>query len=211
MTAAACCSAMCAFQCVPALLAPAAYWFGPAPRAHRASTVHCSSATLLCVLAPLPAEDLFAIALDQPFRFPAAFTFVLRAFATLEVRWCWLGLPRHVCHRPLMGGLPADCPPLFIATCRDNVQPARVVQGIGKALDPGFKFVNVAAPYASELLNLQAGSCASLVVCAAPHPTAVPPGSLPTAAGLHLEAARLHAAMSWLSGCKARPILEEKV
>ncbi|KAI7839932.1 hypothetical protein COHA_006326 [Chlorella ohadii] len=43
-------------------------------------------------------EDLFAIALDQPFRFPAAFTFVLRAFATLE--------------------------------------------GIGKALDPGFKFVN---------------------------------------------------------------------
>lgn len=29
-------------------------------------------------------EDLFAIALDQPFRFPAAFTFVLRAFATLE-------------------------------------------------------------------------------------------------------------------------------
>ena len=30
-------------------------------------------------------------------------------------------------------------------------------QGIGKALDPGFKFVTVAAPYASELLNLQVG------------------------------------------------------
>ena len=29
-------------------------------------------------------EDLFAIAVDQPFRFPAAFTFVLRAFSTLE-------------------------------------------------------------------------------------------------------------------------------
>lgn len=29
-------------------------------------------------------EDLFAIALDSPFRFPATFTFVLRAFATLE-------------------------------------------------------------------------------------------------------------------------------
>lgn len=29
-------------------------------------------------------EDLFAIALDQPFRFPATFTFVLRAFSTLE-------------------------------------------------------------------------------------------------------------------------------
>jgi predicted unusual protein kinase regulating ubiquinone biosynthesis (AarF/ABC1/UbiB family) len=29
-------------------------------------------------------EDLFAIAIDQPFRFPATFTFVLRAFSTLE-------------------------------------------------------------------------------------------------------------------------------
>ncbi|KAF8066232.1 ABC1K7 [Scenedesmus sp. PABB004] len=29
-------------------------------------------------------EDLFAVALDQPFRFPATFTFVLRAFSTLE-------------------------------------------------------------------------------------------------------------------------------
>lgn len=56
-------------------------------------------------------EDLFAIALDQPFRFPATFTFVLRAFATLE--------------------------------------------GIGKALDPDYKFAVVAAPYATELLNLQ--------------------------------------------------------
>ena len=29
-------------------------------------------------------EDLFAVALDSPFRFPATFTFVLRAFSTLE-------------------------------------------------------------------------------------------------------------------------------
>lgn len=29
-------------------------------------------------------EDLFAIAADQPFRFPATFTFVIRAFSTLE-------------------------------------------------------------------------------------------------------------------------------
>jgi predicted unusual protein kinase regulating ubiquinone biosynthesis (AarF/ABC1/UbiB family) len=29
-------------------------------------------------------EDLFAIAVDQPFRFPATFTFVFRAFTTLE-------------------------------------------------------------------------------------------------------------------------------
>ncbi len=31
-------------------------------------------------------EELFAVAVDAPFRFPATFTFVLRAFATLEVR-----------------------------------------------------------------------------------------------------------------------------
>lgn len=59
-------------------------------------------------------EDLFSIAIDSPFRFPATFTFVLRAFATLE--------------------------------------------GIGKALDPEFSFAETAAPYAQELLDLQAGS-----------------------------------------------------
>jgi len=56
-------------------------------------------------------EDLFAIALDQPFRFPATFTFVLRAFTTLE--------------------------------------------GIGKTLNPDYKFAAVATPYANELLNLE--------------------------------------------------------
>lgn len=54
---------------------------------------------------------MFAIAVDQPFRFPAAFTFVLRAFSTLE--------------------------------------------GLGKALDPEYKFADVARPYALELLELQ--------------------------------------------------------
>ncbi len=49
-------------------------------------------------------EDLFTIALDQPFRFPATFTFVLRSFSALE--------------------------------------------GIGKALDPDYKFAAVAQPYA---------------------------------------------------------------
>jgi hypothetical protein len=39
----------------------------------------------ICLLQAI-GEDLFAIALDQPFRFPATFTFVLRAFSTLEVR-----------------------------------------------------------------------------------------------------------------------------
>ena len=56
-------------------------------------------------------EDMFAIAVDQPFRFPAAFTFVLRAFGTLE--------------------------------------------GLGKALDPDYKFADVARPYALDLLQLQ--------------------------------------------------------
>jgi predicted unusual protein kinase regulating ubiquinone biosynthesis (AarF/ABC1/UbiB family) len=56
-------------------------------------------------------EDLFAIAVDQPFRFPATFTFVLRAFSTLE--------------------------------------------GIGKGLNPDYRFAEVATPYAQELLQLQ--------------------------------------------------------
>ncbi|KAG2482100.1 hypothetical protein HYH03_018956 [Edaphochlamys debaryana] len=56
-------------------------------------------------------EDLFAIAVDQPFRFPATFTFVLRAFSTLE--------------------------------------------GIGKTLNPEYRFSEVAQPYAAELLQLQ--------------------------------------------------------
>ncbi|PIN20363.1 putative unusual protein kinase [Handroanthus impetiginosus] len=56
-------------------------------------------------------EDLFAIAADQPFRFPSTFTFVLRAFSTLE--------------------------------------------GVGCSLDPKFSFINIAAPYAQELLKVR--------------------------------------------------------
>lgn len=33
-------------------------------------------------------QDLFAIAQDQPFRFPSTFTFVIRAFSTLEGSLC---------------------------------------------------------------------------------------------------------------------------
>ncbi len=54
-------------------------------------------------------EDLFEIAYDQPFRFPATFTFVMRAFSTLE--------------------------------------------GVGKGLDPEFNFMQVAQPYALEVMN----------------------------------------------------------
>ncbi len=54
-------------------------------------------------------DDLYEIAYDQPFRFPATFTFVMRAFSTLE--------------------------------------------GVGKGLDPEFNFMEVAKPFAMQLMN----------------------------------------------------------
>ncbi|MGF1676762.1 MAG: ABC1 kinase family protein [Rivularia sp. (in: cyanobacteria)] len=59
-------------------------------------------------------EDLYEIAYDQPFRFPATFTFVMRAFSTLE--------------------------------------------GVGKGLDPEFNFMEVAKPYAMQLMSDMNGS-----------------------------------------------------
>ena len=54
-------------------------------------------------------DDLYEIAYDQPFRFPATFTFVMRAFSTLE--------------------------------------------GVGKGLDPDFNFMEVARPFAMQLMT----------------------------------------------------------
>lgn len=54
-------------------------------------------------------DDLYEIAYDQPFRFPATFTFVMRAFSTLE--------------------------------------------GVGKGLDPDFNFMEVAKPFAMQIMN----------------------------------------------------------
>lgn len=54
-------------------------------------------------------EDLYEIAYDQPFRFPATFTFVMRALSTLE--------------------------------------------GLGKGLDPSFDFMEVAKPFAVNLME----------------------------------------------------------
>ncbi len=54
-------------------------------------------------------DDLYEIAYNQPFRFPATFTFVMRAFSTLE--------------------------------------------GVGKGLDPEFNFMEVAQPYAMQLMT----------------------------------------------------------
>ena len=63
-------------------------------------------------------DDLYDIAYDQPFRFPATFTFVMRALSTLE--------------------------------------------GLGKGLDPNFNFMEVAKPYATNLMenanNKESGS-----------------------------------------------------
>ena len=54
-------------------------------------------------------EDLYELAYDQPFRFPATFTFVMRAFSTLE--------------------------------------------GVGKGLDPEFNFMEVAQPFAMQIMT----------------------------------------------------------
>lgn len=62
-------------------------------------------------------DDLYEIAYDQPFRFPATFTFVMRAFSTLE--------------------------------------------GVGKGLDPEFNFMEVAKPFAMELMTNSNGSDSS--------------------------------------------------
>ncbi|MBP5977117.1 AarF/ABC1/UbiB kinase family protein [Brasilonema sp. CT11] len=59
-------------------------------------------------------DDLYEIAYGQPFRFPATFTFVMRAFSTLE--------------------------------------------GVGKGLDPEFNFMEVAQPYAMQLMTNMNGS-----------------------------------------------------
>ncbi|NEO32577.1 MAG: AarF/ABC1/UbiB kinase family protein [Symploca sp. SIO3C6] len=54
-------------------------------------------------------DDLYEIAYGQPFRFPATFTFVMRAFSTLE--------------------------------------------GVGKGLDPDFNFMEVAKPFALQIMT----------------------------------------------------------
>ncbi|KJH73237.1 hypothetical protein UH38_03905 [Aliterella atlantica CENA595] len=59
-------------------------------------------------------DDLYEIAYNQPFRFPATFTFVMRAFSTLE--------------------------------------------GVGKGLDPEFNFMEVAKPFAMEIMTNGNGS-----------------------------------------------------
>jgi predicted unusual protein kinase regulating ubiquinone biosynthesis (AarF/ABC1/UbiB family) len=65
-------------------------------------------------------DDLYEIAYNQPFRFPATFTFVMRAFSTLE--------------------------------------------GVGKGLDPDFNFMEVAKPYAMQLMTNTNGDGTSSIL-----------------------------------------------
>merc|ERR1712178_603990 len=65
-------------------------------------------------------DDLYEVAYDQPFRFPATFTFVMRAFSTLE--------------------------------------------GVGKGLDPDFNFMEVAQPFALELVADLDGSTGNSII-----------------------------------------------
>ncbi|MEA5511087.1 AarF/ABC1/UbiB kinase family protein [Crocosphaera sp. UHCC 0190] len=65
-------------------------------------------------------DDLYEIAYDQPFRFPATFTFVMRAFSTLE--------------------------------------------GVGKGLDPDFSFMEVAQPFAMNLIADMDGNTANSII-----------------------------------------------
>lgn len=65
-------------------------------------------------------DDLYEIAYDQPFRFPATFTFVMRAFSTLE--------------------------------------------GVGKGLDPEFNFMEVAQPFALQLMTDMNGNTATSIL-----------------------------------------------
>lgn len=75
-------------------------------------------------------QDLFSIAVDQPFRFPATFTFVLRAFSTLEGE----DTKREVIL-------------LYVSILKQFVDPL-LHAGVGKTLDPDFSFPRIAAPYA---------------------------------------------------------------
>ncbi|MGB7413026.1 MAG: AarF/ABC1/UbiB kinase family protein, partial [Thermosynechococcaceae cyanobacterium] len=64
-------------------------------------------------------DDLYELTYDQPFRFPAAFTFVLRSLSALEA--------------------------------------------LGKFLDPNFNFMEVAQPFAEEIMAQESGSSNDLI------------------------------------------------
>ncbi|KAL0307622.1 UNVERIFIED_CONTAM: protein ACTIVITY OF BC1 COMPLEX kinase, chloroplastic [Sesamum calycinum] len=82
-------------------------------------------------------EDLLAIAADQPFRFPATFTFVVRAFSGTSPSF-------RVHHDRIF--------PVLVFT---STLSAQCWDGIGKGLDPRFDITEIAKPYALELLRFR--------------------------------------------------------
>lgn len=79
----------------------------------------------------IPGEDLLAIAADQPFRFPATFTFVVRAFSgTFSKPSQFISTYCSLQHNPKSSK--------FIIFA--------VLDGIGKGLDPRFDITEIAKP-----------------------------------------------------------------
>lgn len=74
-------------------------------------------------------EDLLAIAADQPFRFPATFTFVVRAFSGL------MGNKQFL-----------PCCTNFLVYFLTLLIFFAVLDGIGKGLDPRFDITEIAKP-----------------------------------------------------------------
>lgn len=97
-------------------------------------------------------QDLFAVAQDQPFRFPSTFTFVIRAFSTLEGTYSISSI-------------------FFLLKSSTSLTiHAFDFSGIGYILDPDFSFVKVAAPYAQVLTSFLCSkpkklAIASLLFC----------------------------------------------
>ncbi|OAE22018.1 hypothetical protein AXG93_4804s1230 [Marchantia polymorpha subsp. ruderalis] len=114
-------------------------------------------------------EDLFAIAIDQPFRFPATFTFVLRAFSTLEGEEALLSSWKNQClpsfeylyiedPKSMFSFVPSRAP-LAVYFAQRGPEKAKFrasrTYRIGTILDPDLSFAKIAAPYAQELLDVR--------------------------------------------------------
>ncbi|KAH7533512.1 hypothetical protein FEM48_Zijuj04G0138800 [Ziziphus jujuba var. spinosa] len=89
-------------------------------------------------------EDLFAIAQDQPFRFPTTFAFVIRAFSTLEGSLS-LSLSIYI----YIYSFASNLATLLLLILSPYHKFASYI------LDPDFSFVKIAAPYAQELLDMK--------------------------------------------------------
>lgn len=93
------------------------------------------------LLSNVAGEDLLAIAADQPFRFPATFTFVVRAFSG----WVWMTKSTISCI------LKCNCLPLMV-----NFSYWQFWMGLGKDLTQDLTSL--------RLPNRESWSCGSLAV-----------------------------------------------